>query len=574
MSGKKLSFKDMQAAIAEQAAQQMKAPLAEARFEDFQHANASINLRVEDVLFFDHNPRTERNAKYNELKDSVEESGIQQAMYVTKRPGSSQWMMAKGGNTRLAILQDLAKNGKDTKKWVHHDFLIKRYVNESDLLAAHLIENIQRSDMTFWDTAKGLMLMRGEMEKEQAITFKSSEFAEKLKLTGLTFQEVTLSNYEFAYEYLRGLGDHAQKIGLNDVRHQLRPQFNNLSSISSKAAEGDTEGFSTLYRVWVEGYPVEHKNYDCSSLVKHIHSNACRFLDVGEEELTLMVEGFKRNPKASFAELRTPPPPAASPDFIPPSDDNSDGLDSENGSGNADGITTTDSVRDQGLANLTATLGGSGGAPFQAGEGQGASSSTKGLKVASGLTPKAYPPADPAGDDGSDSDDTQPPLGGMSNLESALEQLQASLHEFADTAGISGQLLPAPGMPFGFYMEMPKPGVLGTSEELPLQAWWFLANLSGQVESDIDVTLNLADLDGNLALPDTGAGGFRQALADDAQWALAVEQRLGGEPLIAASSIFNIVTDAQHPLCEPAMHLIAHIRTLRLYQAEAAGAAR
>jgi ParB family protein of integrating conjugative element (PFGI_1 class) len=572
MSKIKLGADALKQAIATQAAQQMKAPLAEARFEDFQHANASINLRVDEVIRYEHDPRTQRNEKYEDIKASILARGVEQAMYVTKRPGSSQWMMAKGGNTRLEILQDLAKNSGDSK-WLRFDFLIKAYTKESELLASHLIENIQRSDMTFWDTAKGLMLMRDEMEKEQSQKMPTKLLVGKLKSEGLDFQEITLTNYEFAVDYFRTLGDLAQKIALNDIRHQLRPQFISLSGISAKAADGDTEGFTTLYRIWVENYPTEHKTYECSSLVKHIHSNACRFLDVGEEELTLMVEGFKRNPKATFSELRTPPPPAATPDFLPPSDDNTDGLDSDDGSGSAGGA--FDSGRDQGLANLTARLGGSGGSPFQASEGQGASSSTKGLKVASGLTPKVYNPAAPAeGGDGFGSDDSQPPLGGMSNLESALEQLQASLHEFADTAGISGQLLPAPGMPFGFYMEMPKPGVLGTSEELPLQAWWFLANLSGQVESDIDATLNLADLDGNLALPDTGAGGFRQALADDAQWALAVEQRLGGEPLIAASSIFNIVTDAQHPLCEPAMNLIAHIRTLRLYQAEAAGATR
>jgi len=568
----KLDANALKTAIASQAAQQMKAPLAEARFDDFQHAHASINLRVEDVLTYEYNPRTNRNEKYDEIKASILATGLQQAVYVTKRPGSSQWMIAQGGNTRLLILQDLART-TGNPKWIHHDFLIRPYSKESDLLAAHLIENMQRSDMSFWDTAKGLMLMRDEMEKELSISMNSKQLSEKLKGSGLDIQETTLAYYSFAIDFYSSMGELSQKMSLNDMRNHIRPQFSYLSGISNKATDGDTEGFNTLYRVWVEGYPVEHKSYECSSLVKHIHSNACRFLDVGEDELTLMVEVFKRNPKATFDELRTPTPPAALPNFIPPSDDNLD-----SGSTNLwlktpiDGDTNNN--HDQGLANLTATLGGSGGAPFQASEGQGASSSTKGLKVASGLTPKSYHPADPTGGDDFGSDGTQPPLGGMSNIESAQEQLQASLHEFADTAGISGQLLPAPGMPFGFYMELPKSGVLGTSEELPLQAWWFLANLSGQVDSDYDATLNLADLEGNLALPDTGAGGFRQALADDAQWALAVEQRLGGEPLIAASSIFTIVTDAQHPLCEPAMKLIAHIRTLRLYQAEASGAAR
>jgi hypothetical protein len=40
--------------------------------------------------------------------------------------------------------------------------------------------------------------------------------------------------------------------------------------------------------------------------------------------------------------------------------------------------------------------------------------------------------------------------------------------------------------------------------------------------------------------------------------------------LIEASHGLSILTDAQHPLCEPALQLLHHIRTLRVYQSEAA----
>ena len=560
MSKIKLGAKDLKAAIAEQMSNNMKPPLPEVRPNDVDHATASIRLRVMDVQFYDHNPRTVKNEKYQELKDSVIATGIQQAMYVTKRPGATQWMMAKGANTRLEILQDLWTTTGD-KQWEYHDFLIKPYVKESELIAAHLVENIQRSDMSFWDTAKGLLLMRGEMQKEIGGSLSPKKFTEKLKETGLSFSERTLSYYIFAVEKFSMLGEFAHQITLAHIVQVFSPQYNDLKTLVTKKDGVDDEGFDAIYGLWVDSYPSEHSVYDVATLQRHIHGHASQFLDVGDQELSLMLEASKLNPKASLEELRTPPPP-------PPGGFGSDG----DGDGNEDSDqksskTPQGSVStDQGLANLAATLQGQGNAPFAVGDTQGAASGIKGLKVASGLVPKSAL-SDQSPDDGF-VPGVQHPLDGLSPLDSAREQLKASLYEFAEIAGITAQMLPAPGMPLGYYMELPKAGVLGTSAELPLQAWWFLANLAGQVEADFDSTLNRLDDGGALALPDTGPGGFRHALADDTEWGAAVHTRLGGEPLIVASHVFAIVTDAQHPLCEPAMQLFAHIRTLRMYEAE------
>ena len=585
MSGngqKKLSAASLKLHIDQQIAGGMGNPLPEAKPGDSAYGTSVIRLKVTEVGVYEYNPRTQENEKYPDILASIESRGLEQALYITKRPGSNQWILARGGKTRLTALQALA--AKDPAKWLYHDFLIKLFSKESDLLASHLIENIQRSDMSFWDTAKGLMTMRDEMVKELSFSLNLKDFGQRLKGTGLDTAERDLQEYFFAIGYLAGLGDLSQKLAKDHVRSVLRPQYQNLRFISAKAAEGDTEGFDTLYLFWVESYPNEHKTYDCSSLQKHINFNVSQYLNVSEDELAMMVEGYKRNNNATFDELRIPPfvPPAAP--LLPAMGSSNHqtgfagGQDDDHEHGDRDGNGDGDDFNplgkhdlsgasaphpDAGLANLAATLGG----------GVGNAGGMRGLKVASGLTPK---PKTSEFDDGAryiDNSDRsgsgQDEFPGMSGLDAAQAQLQISLHEFAEIAGINAQLLPAPGMPLGFYMEVPKASVLGTSAELPLQAWWFLANLSGQANSDMDATLDKVDHTGAFALPDTGPNGYRHALADDEAWARVVAQNLGGMPLVEAAHVFAIVTDAQHPLCDAAIQLLSHIRTLRMYQTEA-----
>jgi ParB family protein of integrating conjugative element (PFGI_1 class) len=550
-------------------------PLPEATPGDTNFSTSVIRLNVlTDVVAYEDNPRHKINEKYEDIKASIRARGIEQALYVTKRPGAAQWVLAKGGKTRWMILQDLAK--EDEAKWLHHDFLVKPYSNESDLLASHLIENIQRSDMTFWDTAKGLMMMKVQMSKDLGLELNSKEFAAHLKGTGLETSTTALMNYQFAVDYYSMIGELAQNISYRDVHGVLRSQLKTLSALAEKFSQEHANEFDQQYRNWIETYCSFQTAYDLSLFQKHIHQNAAAYLGVAEDELTLMLEGYKHNKEATLEELRVPVAPAggqtdgeSGASWLPMGSGASDDGSTNDGAAGTEGSDDTPGI-DQGLANLTRTLsgGGYGGSDDAAGRSAG----LRGLKVSNGtgLTLKVrHTPA--AGENLNAQGASQGTLGGMSPLESARLQVQASLHEFADTAGITAQLLSAPAMSLGYYMELTKPGMLGsTPDELPVQAWWFLANLSGQVDADLEATLDKVDQDGNFALPDTGPTGFRHALAVESVWLQAVAHILGGRPLIEASHGLSILTDAQHPLCEPALQLLNHIRTLRLYQSEAA----
>ena len=116
-------------------------------------------LKCTEIIPYDNNPRRGSNPKYEEIKASIRErGGLSDTLSVTKRPGSDQYMLYMGGNTRLKILQDLY--------WETHDprFLIVkctvfRWKSEADTLSAHLVENEARADTTFYEKARGVAML-------------------------------------------------------------------------------------------------------------------------------------------------------------------------------------------------------------------------------------------------------------------------------------------------------------------------------------------------------------------------------------------------------------------------------
>jgi hypothetical protein len=56
---------------------------------------------------YEHNPRWAPNALYAELKASIAIRGLETPLPITRRPDDAQFMLNKGGNTRLAILNEL-----------------------------------------------------------------------------------------------------------------------------------------------------------------------------------------------------------------------------------------------------------------------------------------------------------------------------------------------------------------------------------------------------------------------------------------------------------------------------------
>jgi len=540
-----------------------------------------IRLRVKDVAFFEKNPRLQVNPLYEEIRNSIEERDLDQPLQVTKRPGDSFYTLAKGGKTRLLALQELAE--RNPAKWEQHDFLEVAYVSEAELLTAHLVENLQRSDMTFWDTAQGIVSMREALAQEAGRALSQRDFAQALKSRGLEIAQTTLIDYIFALAHYEKLGEMKQQLARNDMRNVLRPGHSALAAVWSMHSGRTEEEFDRHYHEWVANYPLTHGAYAPDVLQTHVHALTAQALGYSEASLSAMLQALKLRPQSTLHELMAPPIPIPPPTPLPASplpnppwdgsmqgqsgaDQGDEGIGAgaqdtgtqppspagfDGFSGESSGIPS-----DEGLKNLAQTLSNRPGAGRDT------------LRVASGLVPNPPKGAQaPQPEFGAAPYASQFDLMGMSAMDVAFESLQAALEQFADVAGIS-PLVQSSGLRYRFYVEMPEPGLIGTSkEDLAVQAWWFLANLSGQLLIEEGV---LEAMEGELlALPDTGEHGFRFAASNEDVWPTAVVERLGGVTLLEFTLAHDVLTDPVHPLRDVAFVLLTACRDYTAAQREA-----
>ncbi len=176
-----------------------------------------IELDVDHIRTYEHNPRRADNAKFLEIKESIRASGIRNPLTVTRRPGEAHFIVEAGGNTRLFAMQQLWRESGEAR-FARLSVLFRPWRSESHVLIAHLIENEQRGEMTFWDKASGMATLKSLLESEQGRAYSVREFEAELKTVGIPISTSTLSYYGFATARLGALGDAAQALSGLDVR--------------------------------------------------------------------------------------------------------------------------------------------------------------------------------------------------------------------------------------------------------------------------------------------------------------------------------------------------------------------
>ena len=186
--------------------------------------DCQIELSVEDIHPYEHNPRRANNAKFNEIKASIRASGLRNPFTVTRRPGESHFVVEAGGNTRLLAVRQL---WAETREPRFHKLgvLFRPWRSESHVLTAHLIENEQRGDMNFWDKASGVIDLKARIEAEKGSTLSLRQLEEEMKALGLSINTATLAHYLFATERLATLGEVVTGLSGLDVK-TLQPRLN------------------------------------------------------------------------------------------------------------------------------------------------------------------------------------------------------------------------------------------------------------------------------------------------------------------------------------------------------------
>jgi ParB family protein of integrating conjugative element (PFGI_1 class) len=222
-------------------------PSASASLDPRAEIEGSISiLSVDDIEFYDHNPRVGVNPKYAEIHESVKADGITNILTVTRRPGGLKYFPYGGGNTRLRIAKELHAQGDS--RFAQLRVMIKAWKSEFDVIAAHLVENENRGDTSFWEKALGVSTFRQEYEREYSgHSLIGSDLNRELGKRGMNFGVRMIQNFLFSVEYLAPVGPWLRTQDVNTI---LRPKLAEYLELASRFDK--TEEASEMVRDYLQ----------------------------------------------------------------------------------------------------------------------------------------------------------------------------------------------------------------------------------------------------------------------------------------------------------------------------------
>ena len=216
-----------------------------------------IELPVNAIRAYEHNPRRSGNERFEDIKASVRANGIRNPLTVTRRPGDTHFIVEAGGNTRLLAIQQLWAETGDVR-FQKLLVLFRPWQSESHVLTSHLIENELRGEMSFWDKACGVISLKAGLEAEKGVPLSIRQLEEAIKALGLSINTATLAHYLFATERMGTLGEAVTSLSGLDVK-TLQPRLNAMKRhalVRASIAEDDlyTGTFEPVFRRFADKF--------------------------------------------------------------------------------------------------------------------------------------------------------------------------------------------------------------------------------------------------------------------------------------------------------------------------------
>ncbi|MDY9250737.1 ParB family protein [Escherichia coli] len=149
------------------------------------------------------NPRTTRNPRYDDIKNSIHARGLDTVPKVTRIPDSEPdvYIFSDGGNTRYQILTELWKETGDPRFYRIH-VLFKPWPGRLQCVIGHLAENEVRGELTFIEKAQGIRKARLIYEEQLNKSVSMRELSSLLTEQGLPVDASSISRMENALKYL------------------------------------------------------------------------------------------------------------------------------------------------------------------------------------------------------------------------------------------------------------------------------------------------------------------------------------------------------------------------------------
>lgn len=202
--------------------------------------HARINL--DELVEYEKNIRKEVNPRYAEIKESIRVQGITNQLSVTKHPITGKFIPFAGGNTRIRILKELFEETGDIK-YKNLDVVVMPFTDHLSLLVNHFAENELRGDVSFWEKAKGILMIKSELQTDHDRFVTAVDVQKVAKAKGLDFSLRVLRLYFFATDKLAPIGPWLE---FKSTLVSLSPTWGELEAICKLSSVENAEFFAAM----------------------------------------------------------------------------------------------------------------------------------------------------------------------------------------------------------------------------------------------------------------------------------------------------------------------------------------
>lgn len=166
-------------------------------------ADTPMVITLDQLRPYEHNPRLNRNPLFDQIKASILNRGLEAPPPITRRPGEEHYIIRNGGNTRLAILNELWAETRD-ERFLRIHCLFRPWPERGDIVAltGHLAENDMHGELTFVERALGIEQAREFYERETGQPVSQRELARLLAADGYPVSQPHISKMQDTVQHL------------------------------------------------------------------------------------------------------------------------------------------------------------------------------------------------------------------------------------------------------------------------------------------------------------------------------------------------------------------------------------
>lgn len=252
-------------------------------------------LGIDEVDVYENNPRTTEHGEYENIKSAFMTGGIDTVMLqVTRRPGADRYVLAFGANTRLKIIKELWSETGD-KRFEAVRCIEVPWGGEIWLQTNHLIENTNRNDMCFWDTAKAFYDLQARMEDELGVQLPHKEFLDQCKARGSIINRTAYVFYSFAvatFQHCR-----CKKTLTRLAIEQIKPRFTLYEQIARLTKTPNESAIAIGIEAFDAACP---DRFDIKQLLACADSAVAEHLGITPIRFGWILDILKTEPKATW----------------------------------------------------------------------------------------------------------------------------------------------------------------------------------------------------------------------------------------------------------------------------------